>query len=64
MKERIENIDYIEYKGVRSMFPHLFDETYSDNQLRLVFEKLFPNEFIKWERSIIGGNNGAHNINR
>ena len=46
------------------MFPHLFDETYSDDEVKLLFEKIFFKEVIKSERSKIGGNGGAHNINR
>jgi hypothetical protein len=68
MKEETENIgsfEYnIEYTIDRTMFPHLFDETYSDDEVKLLFEKIFFKEVIKSERSKIGGNGGAHNINR
>ena len=57
-----EKIVLFEYAIDRSMFPHLFDETYSDNEVRLVFEKIFPKELIKWERSKIGGNDAIHKI--
>jgi hypothetical protein len=55
MKERIEFEYNIEYTIDKTMFPHLFDETYSDDEVKLLFEKIFFKEFTKSERSKIGG---------
>ena len=53
-------VSYFEYGGIKDMFPHLFDETYSGYSVMNRFKELFPEELQKWERAMSGGNRGAH----
>jgi hypothetical protein len=59
MKEKFDT-ETIMYKTMKFMYPHHVDESYSVYETKLVFEKLFPKEYITWERTMMGGNDGIH----
>ena len=64
MKEQIDNTELIHYRGLKYMFPHYFMEDYSPKEMVQVLEKVFPEEYKTWARELVGGNDGAHKIDK